>query len=100
MESFEHNFTTSLGRPLGRFQKWNVRGMAPFLWGNGVASGHPPVSVPGSKGLETGTQVVIDSSCVPVSAPERVIPSGIADSWERQLRSRIRRSHEAYVDGT
>ena len=31
---------------------------------------------------------------------ERVIPSGIADSWERQLRSRIRRSHEADVDGT
>ena len=26
-------------------------------------------------------------------------PTGIAYSWERQLRSRIRRSHEAYVDG-
>ncbi|MGO9271314.1 MAG: hypothetical protein ACLQOO_13830, partial [Terriglobia bacterium] len=36
MESFEHNFTTSLGRPLGRFQKWNVHGMAPFCGGTGL----------------------------------------------------------------
>ena len=31
---------------------------------------------------------------------ERVIPSGIADSWELQLRWRIRRSRGADVDGT
>ena len=31
---------------------------------------------------------------------ERVIPLGIAYSWERQLRWRIRRSHEVYGDGT
>src|SRR5271157_3250543 len=31
---------------------------------------------------------------------ERVIPLGIADSWERELRWRIRRSHGADVDGT
>ena len=31
---------------------------------------------------------------------ERVIPSGIADSWELQLRLRIRRSRGADVDGT
>ena len=30
---------------------------------------------------------------------ERVIPSGIADSWELQLRWRIRRSRGADVDG-
>ena len=33
-------------------------------------------------------------------ALERVIPSGITYSWERELRWRIRRSHGAYVDGT
>ena len=31
---------------------------------------------------------------------ERVIPSGITDSWELQLRWRIRRSRGADVDGT
>jgi hypothetical protein len=31
---------------------------------------------------------------------ERVIPSGITYSWELQLRWRIRRPHEADVDGT
>jgi len=31
---------------------------------------------------------------------ERVIPSGIAYSWELKLRWRIRRSHGADVDGT
>src|SRR5208283_695754 len=31
---------------------------------------------------------------------ERVIPSGITYSWERELRWRIRRSHGADVDGT
>ena len=31
---------------------------------------------------------------------ERVIPSGITYSWELQLRWRIRRPHEAEVDGT
>ena len=33
-------------------------------------------------------------------ALERVIPSGITYSWERELRWRIRRSHGAHVDGT
>ena len=33
-------------------------------------------------------------------ALERVIPSGITYSWERQLRWRIKRSHGADVDGT
>src|SRR5271157_962160 len=33
-------------------------------------------------------------------ALERVIPSGIAYSWELQLRWRIRRSRGADVDGT
>ena len=32
-------------------------------------------------------------------ALERVIPSGITYSWERELRWRIRRSHGADVDG-
>ena len=33
-------------------------------------------------------------------ALERVIPSGITYSWERELRWRIRRDHGVYVDGT
>ncbi len=33
-------------------------------------------------------------------ALERVIPSGITYSWERELRWRIRRSHGVHVDGT
>ena len=33
-------------------------------------------------------------------ALERVIPSGITYSWERELRWRIRRSHGAHEDGT
>ena len=33
-------------------------------------------------------------------ALERVIPSGITYSWERELRWRIRRIHGADVDGT
>ena len=33
-------------------------------------------------------------------ALERVIPSGITYSWERELLWRIRRSHGVYVDGT
>jgi hypothetical protein len=59
---------------------------------------HNPMASQGP--LDGRVSVAGDRATLNRKALERVIPSGITHSWELLLRWRIRRSHEAYVDGT
>src|SRR5208282_3348530 len=59
---------------------------------------HNPMASQGP--LDGRVSVAGDRAILNRKALERVIPSGIASSWELQLRWRIRRSHGADVDGT
>src|SRR5271163_4504218 len=58
---------------------------------------HNPMASQGP--LDGRVEVVGGRATLNREVLERVIPSGIAYSWELQMRWRIRRSHGADVDG-
>ena len=84
--------------PRNHKQRGGIRSAHEAVVSNDPSGQHNPMASQGP--LDGRVSVVGGGATLNREVLERVIPSGITYSWELQLRWRIRRPHEADVDGT